>query len=74
MVLGQIEKNVCAGPVRTEMGYHLLWVESTKPGGPASIDKHWTEIETMALNNKKGERFRALVSGARQNIFVHINN
>jgi len=74
MVLGQIEKNVCAGPVRTEMGYHLLWVESTKPGGPASIDKHWTEIESMALNNKKGERFRALVSSARQNIFVHINN
>ena len=73
-VLGSIEKGVCAGPVRSELGYHLLWVESVKEGGKASLKKHWSEIESLALNKKKATWFEGWVVSARKNFFIHINN
>ena len=73
-VLGSIEKGVCAGPVRSELGYHLLWVESVKEGGTASLKKHWSEIENLALNKKKATWFEGWVVSARKNFFIHINN
>ena len=72
-VLGKIEKGVCAGPVRSELGYHLLWIESIKTGGGASLQIHWNEIEALALNKKKALWFQAWVAGARKNFFIHIN-
>ena len=74
VVLGSIERGVCAGPVRSELGYHLLWVESVKEGGAPSLKNHWTEIETLALNKKKAFWFENWVSDARKNFFVHIND
>jgi peptidyl-prolyl cis-trans isomerase SurA len=74
MVLGQINPNECAGPVRSELGYHLLWVEASRPGGSPDIDKHWSQIENIALNKKKGDWFRGWVVSSRENFFIHINN
>ena len=74
LVLGQINANTCAGPVRSELGYHLLWIENTKPGGPASLQKHWTEIEKMALNRKQSLWFSSWTKKAKENFFIHINN
>jgi peptidyl-prolyl cis-trans isomerase SurA len=72
-VLDKIEKGVCAGPVRSELGYHLLWVESIKIGGAASLQKHWNEVEALALNKKKALWFEGWVADARKNFFIHIN-
>jgi len=72
-VLGKIEKGVCAGPVRSELGYHLLWIESIKTGGGASLQSHWNEIEILALNKKKALWFQEWVADARKNFFIHIN-
>jgi len=72
-VLGKIEKGVCAGPVRSELGYHLLWVESIKTGGAASLQNHWNEIEALALNKKKALWFQEWVADARKNFFIHIS-
>lgn len=74
MVLGQINPNECAGPVRSELGYHLLWVEASRPGGSPDIDKHWSQIENIALNKKKGDWFKGWVVSSRENFFIHINN
>jgi len=74
VVLGSIDKGVCAGPVRSDLGYHLLWVESVKEGGAPSLKNHWAEIETLALNKKKVSWFESWVADARKNFFVHINN
>ena len=74
MVLGQIEKNVCAGPVRSELGYHLLWVEDIKSGGSANLGLHWTEIEQMALNRKQAVWFSEWTKEAKKKFFIHINN
>jgi hypothetical protein len=71
-VLGQINQNECAGPIQSEYGYHLLWVEASKPGGGADLSKHWNEIETLALNKKRGEWFESWVKGARKNFFINI--
>ena len=73
VVLGKIEKGVCAGPVRSELGYHLLWVESIKTGGAASLQNHWNQVETLALNKKKALWFEGWVASARKNLFIHIS-
>tara|TARA_B100000959_G_scaffold83694_1_gene89135 strand:+ start:560 stop:1861 length:1302 start_codon:yes stop_codon:yes gene_type:complete len=62
MVVGQINPNECAGPVQSEYGYHLLWIEATKQGGRADLSKHWNEIETLALNKKRGDWFEGVGS------------
>ena len=73
-VLGSLDRNVCAGPIRTDLGYHLVWIEAVRPGGKASLANHWSEIETIALNKKKTEWFKSWVDDARQNVFIHIND
>jgi parvulin-like peptidyl-prolyl isomerase len=74
LVLGQIEKNICAGPVRSELGYHLLWVEEIKNGGAANLSLHWTELEKMALNRKQAFWFSEWTQEAKKKFFIHINN
>ena len=73
-VLGSLDRNVCAGPIRTDLGYHLVWIEAVRPGGKASLANHWSEIETIALNKKKTEWFKSWVGDARQSVFIHIND
>lgn len=73
VVLDQIGLNECAGPVRSELGYHLLWVEAVKPGGEPSLEKHWSQIESIALNKKKSDQFKNWVISSRENFFIHIN-
>ena len=73
MVLGQINSGECAGPIRTEIGYHLVWLESLKLGGPAELKKHWTEIETMALNQKQASWYELWINKSKQNVYISIN-
>ena len=74
LVMGQLKQNECAGPIRTDFGYHLLWIEATKSGGLPSLTKHWNEIEKLALNKKKSDWFVNWVNEARQNFFINITN
>ena len=72
-VLGLLEVGECSRPVKTSFGYHLLWLEEVRPGGKASLDLHWTEIEEIALNHKRMMFFKDLVSEARNKFFVNIS-
>ena len=74
MILNQIESGVCAGPVRTDLGYHLVWLEALKPGGRANLSKHWTEIESMALNQKQSKWFEMWIEKSKKNVYISINN
>ena len=69
-VLGLLEKDECSRPVKSDLGYHLLWVEAVKPGGRPSLETHWVEIEEIALNHKRMEYFQEWVEAARTNIFI----
>jgi len=71
-VLGLLEKDECSRPVKSDLGYHLLWVEAVKPGGRPSLETHWVEIEEIALNHKRMEYFQEWVEVARTNIFIDI--
>ena len=74
LILNQIESGVCAGPVRTDLGYHLVWLEDFKAGGSADLLKHWTEIEAMALNQKQAEWFEMWIKKSKENVYISINN
>ena len=71
-VLGLLEKDECSRPVKSNLGYHLLWVEAVKPGGRPSLETHWVEIEEIALNHKRMEYFHEWVESALTNIFIDI--
>jgi len=71
-VLGLLEKNECSRPVKSDHGYHLLWVEAVKPGGLPSLETHWVEIEEIALNHKRMKYFQEWVVDARSKFFIDI--
>ena len=71
-VLGLLEKNECSRPVKSDHGYHLLWVEAVKPGGSPSLETHWVEIEEITLNHKRMKYFQEWIVDARTNFFIDI--
>ena len=73
-VLGLLENNECSRPVKSDYGYHLLWVEEVKPGGSPSLETHWIEIEEIALNHKRMVYFQDWVNEARSKFFIDIKN
>ena len=72
LVLNQININEVGGPIKTDLGYHLLWIESIKSGGKPNLEIHWSEIEKIALNKKKESWFKNWVSNARKNVYIDI--
>ena len=72
LVLNQININEVGGPIKTDLGYHLLWIESIKTGGKPKLETHWSEIEKIALNKKKEFWFKDWVSSARKNVYIDI--
>lgn len=74
MAINQINTGICGGPVNSEAGYHLLWIETIKPGGKPSLKNHWPELESMALNNKTSKWYQTWVSAARKKVFISIQD
>ena len=72
LVVDKINLNECSLPIKTDLGYHLLWIESIKKGGDPNIDEHWTEIEKLALNNKKEEFFKDWLAKAKNDVYISI--
>ena len=73
-VLQYLELRECSQPVKTSLGYHLLWLEDAKEGGPPNLEKHWIDIEAMALNNKKMEWYQDFIQDARKKFYISIKN
>ena len=72
LVVDKINLNECSLPIKTDLGYHLMWIESIKKGGKPNIDSHWNEIEKLALNNKKEEFFKQWLIKAKNDIYISI--
>ncbi len=73
-IIKYMELNQCSLPVKTQYGYHLFWIEDIKQGGKPSLEKHWPEIEAMALNHKKMDWYTRWIERARKNFYVQIMN
>jgi len=73
-VLQYLELHECSQPVKTSLGYHLLWLEDAKEGGYPNLEKNWVDIEAMALNKKKMDWYQVFIQKARENFYVSIKN
>jgi peptidyl-prolyl cis-trans isomerase SurA len=73
-VLQYLELHECSQPVKTSLGYHLLWLEDAKEGGYPNLENNWTEIEAMALNKKKMDWYQVFIQDARKKFYISIKN
>ncbi len=73
-VLQYLELHQCSQPVKTSLGYHLLWLEAAKEGGYPNLEKHWIDIEAMALNKKKMDWYQDFIQEARGKFYISIKN
>jgi len=64
--------NECSMPVKTDYGYHLLWISAIKPGGKPNLSDHWVDIELMALNQKKMLWYRNWMEEAKKQVYIQI--
>ena len=73
-VLQYLELHECSQPVKTSLGYHLLWLEDAKEGGYPNLEKNWIDIEAMALNKKKSDWYQVFIQDAREKFYISIKN
>ncbi|MFQ6614689.1 MAG: peptidylprolyl isomerase [Fidelibacterota bacterium] len=73
-VVPYLEKGKCSLPVKTDFGYHLLWLEDVRPGGKPDLVIHWAQIEEMALNRKKMDWFQSWIKSARERFSIVLAN
>ena len=64
--------NECSIPIKTDYGYHLLWISAIKPGGKPNLSDHWVDIELMALNQKKMLWYRNWMEEARKQVYIQV--
>ena len=55
-----IEVKTVSNPISTDFGYHLIWVDEVKEGGPPNLNSNWLDLEKMALNKKKSDWYNAV--------------
>lgn len=72
LVANQLERNTANGPLKTDLGYHLLWLEGVQAGGRPSLENHWFDLESLALNHKRMGWYGEWISSARDDFSVTI--
>ena len=73
-VIPYLELNECSQPVKTSLGYHLLWLEDAKEGGYPTLEINWAEIEAMSLNQKKMDWYQTFILEAREKFYISVKN
>jgi len=59
-------------PVFSADQYHLIMVHERIPGGKVNLVDHWSEIESMALEFKKRNRYEAWIKDQRARMYIQI--
>ncbi len=62
----------CSLPLKTSVGYHLIWMSGIRPGGKPNLFVHWPEVEALALNHKKGVWFQGWLGQAKSVLYTAI--
>jgi len=68
-----IPLNTPSSPVLTQFGYHIIWVDEKKEGGPPTLDKNWIDLEQMALNQKKSDWYSAWIEKIKNKFYIKRN-
>ena len=68
-----IEIKTVSNPISTDFGYHLIWVDEVKEGGPPNINSNWLDLEKMALNKKKSDWYNDWINEIKSNFYIKRN-
>ena len=68
-----IPLNTPSSPVLTQFGYHIIWVDEKKEGGPPTLDKNWIDLEQMALNQKKSDWYSVWIKKIKNKFYIKRN-
>ena len=68
-----IEVKTVSNPISTDFGYHLIWVDEVKEGGPPNLNSNWLDLERMALNKKKSDWYNNWISEIKSNFYIKRN-
>jgi hypothetical protein len=59
--------------MKTDFGYHLIWVDEIKKGGIPSLETNWLELEEMALNKKKSDWYQKWINKIKLQFYIKRN-
>ena len=68
-----IPLNTPSSPILTQFGYHIIWVDEKKEGGPPTLDKNWIDLEQMALNQKKSDWYSTWIEKIKNKFYIKRN-
>ena len=68
-----IEVKTVSNPISTDFGYHLIWVDEVKEGGPPNLNSNWLDLEKMALNKKKSDWYNDWINEIKSNFYIKRN-
>ena len=68
-----IEIKTVSNPISTDFGYHLIWVDEVKEGGPPNLNSDWLDLEKMALNKKKSDWYNNWIKEIKSNFYIKRN-
>ena len=68
-----IKTKTVSNPISTDFGYHLIWVDEIKEGGPPNLESNWLELEEMALNKKKSDWYQAWINKIKSQFYIKRN-
>ena len=68
-----IQIKTVSNPISTDFGYHLIWVDEVKEGGPPNLNSNWLDLEKMALNKKKSDWYNDWINEIKSNFYIKRN-
>ena len=71
--ISTIKTKSVSNPIATDFGYHLIWVDEIKEGGPPSLESNWIELEEMTLNKKKSDWYQVWIQKIKSQFYIKRN-
>jgi peptidyl-prolyl cis-trans isomerase SurA len=71
--ISNIKLKTVSNPIKTDFGYHLIWVDEIKEGGIPSLEKNWLDLEEMALNKKKSDWYQSWIKKIKSQFYIKRN-
>lgn len=59
-------------PVFSAEQFHIIMVHERKAGGKVNLEDHWAEVETMAVEFKKRDRYESWINDQRARMYIQI--
>ena len=73
-IIKNVPINTPSAPVLTQFGYHIVWVDEIKEGGPPSLEKNWLDLEQMTLNQKKSDWYSNWIEEIKNKFYIKRNS